>query len=233
MVKNKLFIVLLIFLLLITTYSSVFAYTTTIETGAIYSYPDNTVEYLKTTNYYNNNYICLGIKWTATSHGGPLYYVFFFEKTDDLKIYWGTNSKGGLGFKSNIGFKSVHYIFKPDGSLKEGPITRDSASAFTANDFWHWFGTEVSSTEILMVNGDIYDYSGNLFFLGPPPIVEEPEEEPSQEVGTKETLQTMGEIAKEKITQTILIVIATVVFLVISLIGVKKGWQILVRGLKT
>lgn len=92
-----------------------------------------------------------------------------------------------------------------------------SGGLFEKNGF-NDFG---KNSSVYSSTSDIYTDSScsNVFFQQPP-------------VGEILTLEEITEMAQTEIIPTILIVIAVVVGLVILLIGLKKGFKILVNGLK-
>lgn len=82
-------------------------------------------------------------------------------------------------------------------------------------------GDAIGSSSIFICSVDIYkDVNKNEIFFQQPPV------------GEILTLEEITEMAQTEIIPTILIVIAVVVGLVILLIGLKKGFKILVNGLK-
>ena len=223
--KNKLIVLSLIFLILITNLSSVFAADTTVVNGTTYSYPDKVVEYLKTTDYYNNDYICLGFKWVYGST--QKYYVWFFKKTDTLKVHFYKRSDYNCWtLVTNEKFNGIHFEFDGSGNYLSKAEKKDYIS--TQTSFYSWFGSAVNATTIYIANGDVYNSNDTIFFQGPPPIVEEP---------TAEITQVLAEEAqKTQIAEQLKTMIAGflkyLIVLVISLIAFWKGWQFLSTQLK-
>lgn len=225
--KNKLIILSLIFLILITNLSNVFAYTSTDTAGSNHSFSDKIVEYLKSDEYFNNNYTCLGFLWNNSK-----YYVYCFEKIDGFVLSWGYGTDGSYSarinhFRTNIVTNVVEYQFDTSGNCtyKKGPYKFGPVDTSFCGQIW---GTVIASDPLLLANGDIYDFNGNVFFQGPPPIVEEP---------TTETTQVLAGILdqeKEQVAtlQEVLQILPLIIVVVVSFLGLRKALKILVTFLK-
>lgn len=225
--KNKIIIISLIFLTLITSVSNVFAYTCTDDTGATYSYPDNVVEYIQETEYYNDNYICLGFYWASGK-----YYVFFFEKTDDLKVSWGNKTDGTISFnmyhfRTNVNFNGAFYQFDSSGNYK-GKNVLTNYTAMNTYNFKQWWGADTGNSKLFFANGDIYNHDGTLFFQAPPPIVEEQKAEITQ-ILLEETQKVQ---IMQQMKTMIVGFLKYLIVLVVSLVAFWKGWQFLSMQLK-
>lgn len=93
-----------------------------------------------------------------------------------------------------------------------------------ANANFMTFSSFSNVTEFITANTDIYiKGSDSLFFQVPPQEVE----------GLVEIMKALVKQAELEVVPQILIMIAVVIGLVISLIGLRKGFQILVNGLRT
>lgn len=226
--KNKIIIISLIFLILVTSVSNVFAYTSIDDNGNEYSYSDKVVEYLKETEYYNDKYICLGFLWNTQSK----YYVFFFEKTEGLKVSWGEYNDGTFNydiyhFGTNISCNAIHFIFNSSGEL-ESKSTFGSFDVMTTRRFKEWWGVRVPSDTVFFANGDIYNFDGTLFFQAPPPIVEEQKAEITQ-ILVEETQKVQ---IMEQMKIMIVGFLKYLIVLVVSLVAFWKGWQFLSMQLR-
>lgn len=164
--KNKLFTILLLFIILISSFSKVFAYDTVCENGTTYTFSDKIVDYLKTTEYFNENYTCIGFLWNNQK-----YYVFFYENTADLKVHFYRVNGVRWEFYTSSGAKGVHMTFDTSGNYLD--TINGVGNVTDGYKFWDWFGGAVTSNNILLANGKIYGSDSNLFFQMPPPIVEE------------------------------------------------------------
>lgn len=213
MIKNKFLIVFLIFLVLVTSFSSVFASSSFVDNSG------NSVSYTLPSDCGDNFLLC---SWQNNEK------IILYDPVNDCG-YWKitkTESISGVvaydiqlfsddTYTTNVGYtrKTLNNSYDFSDTNEDIYYVKENYTSYTCV-----FSVDYGTCNVL-------NQDGTIFFQEPPQIVEE--------VGMKETLLEMGEIAKEKIIQTILIVIATAVFLVISLIGVKKSLEILVRGLKT
>lgn len=182
------------------------------------------------------------------SYGHVSYYDSLVEKANGYKwvLFTGEDGNTYLGVGSNSNTEDSYFCtdgvyirFCDDyttGGIKGGDyylVNDDFSFTFICNVGWQT-GDFNKYSEILDTSDDIYymvvygdttndnykkvAYNAEDFFQAPPKEL---------------TLEEVAQLAEEKIVPVILLMITTTVGLVICVIGLKKGFRILVNGLKT
>lgn len=208
---NKLLPIVSIFLLILFCFTSIVsAYDTVSTDNVTYNFPDKITDYLKNTEYFNENYTCFGFYWN-----NQRYYVFFFEKTEDLKIHF-YKYEGYWIFYLDKRVDGCYMTFDNSGNFENkvigGGHVTDSYVCYS------WFGKAITSDEILMCNGDIYKEGDTLFFQLPPQTI------------LRKVMEV--EAKKKEITTTLVGLAKLLIPLLICLIGFLKAWALLLRILR-
>lgn len=224
LLKNKLFIVLLVFLLLIINCSGVFAYTLeelpAFETLASY---DDIVS--------NYKYYVI----VRTFNGGSYNYILLCTNKNNFVAY--TSSAGnaniavrkdsGNDYITSWGYITV-YNYSSDGTWKK--FTNSAYDGYCNVVTYMSPNGYDDVNSFCYSNADVYTTSGTVFFQQPPPIVEEP----TVEIALTQTLvetATQVQIA-EQLKMMIVGFLKYLIVLVISLLAFWKGWQFLSTQLR-
>jgi hypothetical protein len=208
---NKILPVLSVFILVIFCFTSnVFAYDTVSTDNITYNFPDKITDYLKNTEYFNENYTCFGFYWNNQK-----YYVFFFEKTEKLKIHF-YKQNGYWSFFLDSYSNGCHMIFDNSGNFEQ----KVAGGGHVTDGYicYEWFGNAITSDTILMANGDLYKEDDSLFFQLPPQTI------------LRKVMEVEAE--KKEITTTLVGLARLLIPFLICLIGFWKAWRLLLRILQ-
>lgn len=156
---NKIFILLLTFLLLVFSFSSVsFGYFFYDSDNNMYNFNDNVVNQIKTYDIYNSDFYVLGCQWSFNEDN--TYFVFFIKKTDTLTITFDAPNSWSV----NEPVEYTSCSFTSDGVLKEDSVP-SSDNLTTANiSSSYFFNNECYDNIGFLANGTFYKSDGTIFF---------------------------------------------------------------------
>lgn len=171
--KNKIILTSFILLAFILFFNinNVLAYSNISNTGVEYTFPDELLSIIKSSEYYNDDYYVMGFK--STYHGN--YYINFVKKTDSLKITF--NNQNDFSANENVNYYSWAYKIS-DFSLvvKSDLLTNKSYNAQSL------FGKKCDSNIFYLDKGKFYTSSGEVFFQVPVTAVVIPSLETAEQI---------------------------------------------------
>lgn len=234
--KNKIFIILLMFLIIISTFSSVFAVDSTAN-HVVINPPSEVISYAKTLNEYSNGNYNLFIYERVLNSG---YRIVFAQKGSYIPYLQCGNDAGTnaiLHFSTDP-VTGVYY----DITYNNGEISSSSSSQFAyKSGAWGIFtivgrtADNGSHANVFYSEINVYSDSsaGSIFFQPAPPeeIIPEPEET------IPEAKTILVEAVAEKLTEKspleeILQILPLTIVVVASLVGLRKALKMLFQVLR-
>ena len=212
--KNKLIIILSIFVLLITTFTNVFSYSTTVDDTVLPDYSDIISNY----KY-----------WVLLRHQLWDYtYYYLYCTNDNNFIVWISSSGNANLVVSNSSNTSYLNSFCFDGykyssSTWQQDINSEGNGKFKIISFDKNITSLNQIDNIIYSNADIYDNTGSVFFQQTP-----------LEVTPTMTLVEILEQEKEQVAtlKEVLQILPLIIVVVVCLVGLRKALKILLELLR-
>lgn len=219
--KNKIFLTLLFSLIIISFYSSVFAYSET------FTYNDLNYSFFVNDNCWNKI-----IELEEYKSGEYNYFIYtenqithicFFKKSDNINLYLDMSGIGSskCNFNGDLSSITGYIEYRINESGSGLSLYSSNATRFSWSNFY-----TTGRTLYMITNMDVYtDSSLTDFFFKAPQITVEPE--------TKEILaETLEETLKaENPQKEIIQILPLIIVVVASLVGLRKALKMLLAVL--